>query len=115
MRDLVFKNLTSNQKGRKVLCTYEKMEQGGVLTRIKRSFVYIIKNAHDSQAKKLYTPHLYILKIKDTHVNKEKFLCRIKGSIHIVNDSKLYLVAFSHSLSIDLTPVPPKTATSETK
>lgn len=107
MRDLVFKNITSNQKKRKILCTYEATEQGGVATRIKRSFVYIVKNAQDDKSP-APLPHLYLLKIKDTRTREEKFLCRIKGSLYTASDNRMFRVIFSHSLSINLAPTNPK-------
>ncbi len=103
MRDLVFKNLTSNQKGRKIMSTSEVIERDGIITKVRRNFVYIVKNAKDAK-KENVQPHLYVLKRKDSLTQNEKFLCRIKGSLYTVNNDKLFFVVFSHSLSINLTP-----------
>lgn len=101
MRDLVFKNMTSNNKGRKVISTLETMEANGVLTRIRRNFVYIIKNC-DYVQKHHPLPRLYVLKLKNSDKNEEKFLCRVKGGLYTVNNNKLFFVLFSHSLNINL-------------
>lgn len=105
MRNIVFKNLTSAQKKRRILSTCEVVENKGVLTRIRRSFVYIVKSIADSQKEELPIPRVYVLKIKDSRTNHEKFFCRVKGGLYLVNNNKLFFVVFSHSLTINLTPV----------
>lgn len=85
------------------MTTSEVMEQNGVVTRIRRNFVYIVKKSNDAEKYNLL-PRLYVLKCKDSRTSKEKFLCRIKGSLYTVKDDKLFFVIFSHSLHIDLTP-----------
>lgn len=103
MRNLVFKNLTSPHKKRRILSTSEVIENKGLLTRIRRNFVYIIKGI-DENKKELPVPRLYVLKIKDSRTNHEKFFCRVKGGLYLVNNSKLFYVIFSHSLTINLAP-----------
>lgn len=104
MRDLVFKNLTSNRRKRRILSTSEVIEQNGVLTKVKRNFIYIVKNVQEAKNNTLL-PRLYVLKHKDSRRDKEKFFCRIKGSLYTVNKDKLFFVIFSHSLTINLMPV----------
>lgn len=106
MRDLVFKNLTSIEKKRRILTTSEVIENKGVQTRIRRSFIYIVKNA-DEVKSALPEPRLSVLKIKDSCSGKEKFFCRVKGGLYLSNNNKLLFVVFSHSLSINLTPALP--------
>ena len=103
MRDLVFKNLTSNQRGRKIMSTSEVMERDGIITRVRRNFIYIVKSAKEAKKENMQ-PQLYVLKRKDSLSHNEKFLCRIKGSLYTVNKDKLFFVVFSHSLSINLAP-----------
>lgn len=104
MRNLVFKNLTSREKKRRILSTYETVENKGVLTRIKRNFVYIIKDAGNNKKTDLPLPQINVLKIKNSRTRCEKFFCRIKGGLYVANNDKLFFVNFSHSLAINLTP-----------
>ena len=104
MRDLLFKNLTSNDKKRKILASSEIMDKQGVRSIIHRHFVYIVKEI-DKQISKP-EPYLYVLKERNSREQREKFFCRIKGSIYAVHKGRLFLILFMHSLNISLTPVP---------
>ena len=107
MRDIVFKNLTSSQRKRKVLSTSEVMEHDGILTKIRRNFIYIVRDGEQAK-KEALLPRMYVFKHKDSSEHKEKFFCRIKGSLYTMNNNKLFFVIFSHSLSIGLEPTLPK-------
>ncbi len=105
MRDLLFKNLTSDDKKRKILASSEIMDKQGVRSIIHRHFVYIVKEVKDKQISKP-EPYLYVLKERNNREQREKFFCRIKGSIYAVHKGRLFLILFMHSLNISLTPVP---------
>lgn len=105
MRDLLFKNLTSNEKKRKILSSSEIMDKQGIRSIIHRHFVCIVKEINDKQISKP-EPYLYVLKERNSKEQIEKFFCRIKGSIYAVHKGKLFLIVFMHSLKISLTPVP---------
>jgi hypothetical protein len=47
-------------------------------------------------------PYVYVLKEHNTKEQKEKFFCRIKGSIFAVCNGRLFLIFFMHSLKISL-------------
>jgi hypothetical protein len=51
-------------------------------------------------------PYLYVLKEHNSREHKEKFFCKIKGSICAQNQGKLYLIVFMHSLKINLLSAP---------
>ena len=110
MRDLLFKNLTSGDKKRKILSSSEIMDKEGVRSIIHRHFVCIVKEAPKSEAKDEEVfrplPYLYMLKKHDNKAKKEKFFCRIKGSIYAVGNGRLFLILFMHSLNITLMPIP---------
>ncbi len=105
MRDLLFKNLTSDDKKRKILASSEIMDKQGVRSIIHRHFVYIVKEIKDKQIAKP-EPYLYVLKERNSREQREKFFCRIKGSIYAVHKGRLFLILFMHSLNISLTPIP---------
>jgi hypothetical protein len=103
MRDLLFKNLTSNSKRRKIIASSEVLDQQGVRSIIHRHFIYTIKEVKDNTIQKPQ-PYLYVLKEHNNIEHREKFFCRIKGSVYVLNQGKLYLVLFMHSLKITLVP-----------
>jgi len=106
MRDLLFKNLTSEDRRRKIIASSEIMERQGVRSIIRRHFICLVKEIRDEHNIQRPLPHLYILKEHNTKEQKEKFFCKVKGSICAVNKGKLFLVVFMHTLKIDLATTP---------
>jgi hypothetical protein len=102
MRDLIFKNLTSLEKKRKILSTSETVDKQGLRSIIRRHFVYLVKEIKDNREVARPLPYLYILKGHDTRNQQEKFFCRMKGSIFAVARGRLFLILFMHSLKITL-------------
>ncbi|MDO8662577.1 MAG: hypothetical protein Q7K98_05080 [Candidatus Omnitrophota bacterium] len=106
MRDLLFKNLTSDDHRRKIIASSEIVEKQGVRSIIRRHFICMVKEIKDERNIQKPLPHLYILKEHNTREQKEKFFCKIKGSLCAVHKGKLLLVIFMHSLKIDLVTLP---------
>lgn len=105
MRDLLFKNLTDLNKRRKIISSSEVVEKQGVHRAIHRHFVYIIKEINDdNDAQSL--PSVYILKEHNSRLHREKFLCKMKGSIYAYLSGRRYRIIFMHSLRINLTAMP---------
>ncbi len=101
MRDLVFKNLTSSDKKKKIIVSSELIEYEGIRTSICRHFLckaYVV----EGQSIALPCPSLYIIKKKNTAGKSEAFYCRIKGKMYLANEDKLFLINFIHSLKIHL-------------
>jgi len=105
MRDLLFKNFTSDDKKRKILASSEIMDKQGVRSIIHRHFICIVKEIKDKSLGQPL-PYLYVLKEHNTREQKEKFFCRIKGSIYAINNGRLFLILFTHSLKINLMSIP---------
>jgi len=105
MRDLIFKNLISSEKKRRIISSSEIMDKEGVRSIIRRHFVYILKEIKGEDFKKP-DPYLYVLKERRNKEHKEKFFCRIKGSVCAINEGRPLLILFMHSLKITLTPAP---------
>ena len=105
MRDLLFKNLTSSDKKRKIIASSEIMDKQGVRSIIHRHFVCIVKEIENNQLQKPL-PYLYVLKEHNKKEQKEKFFCRIKGSVCAVSNGRLFLILFMHSLKINLVAIP---------
>ena len=106
MRDLLYRNLTSNDHRRKIITSSEVLDKQGVCSTIHRHFICMIKEVKDGHNIEKPAPYLYVLKSHNTKEQKEKFFCKIKGSIYAVNKGKLFLVVFMHSLRIDLVAKP---------
>ncbi len=104
MRELLFKNLTSPERGKKVMSILETSERDGYLSRTRRHFVYMLKESQNIRAE-LNHPLLYILKVHDSQQKKEKLFFKVKGNFYVVSDSRVYLVYFCHSFRIELSDV----------
>ncbi|MDD4899172.1 MAG: hypothetical protein PHT31_06605 [Candidatus Omnitrophica bacterium] len=100
MRDLLFKNLTSFEKRRKILASSETADKEGVHSVIHRHFIYSIKEI--AAAHQQSQPALYIIKEHNHKAKKERFFCKIKGNICATNNGKLYEITYLHSLNITL-------------
>ncbi len=108
MRDLVFKNLLSKDRKRRIIASSEVAEHQGVRSVIHRHFICLVREMKEDKdnIKTPAPPEIYILKDRSTRKNEEKFFCRIKGSIYAVNKGKLFLILFVHSLKITLATLP---------
>jgi hypothetical protein len=105
MRDLLFKNLTSNNKQRKVLASSEIFDKSGLRTIVRRHFIYFVREVTENKIEK-QQPYLFIVKERNSKEKREKFYCRIKGSVYAVYNNRVYLVRFMHSLKINLVAIP---------
>ncbi len=102
MRDLLYKNLTSADRSRKVIVSSEITDKEGVHSVVHRHFACIIKTVENAQVAKP-EPYLYVLKERNTQEKREHFFCKIKGGILALNQGKLLLITFVHTLNIALT------------
>jgi len=106
MRDILFKNRISADNKRKIIVTSEIDDAQGVHSVIHRHFVYILKEVKDKNEAERPLPSVHILKERNTKEHREKFSCKLKGSMYVLNKGKLFLVIFMHSLSISLSAIP---------
>ncbi len=105
MRDLLFKNLTSSDRKKRIISSSEIVDRQGMRSIIHRHFACIVKEIQGNALEKPL-PYLYVLKEHNAKEQKEKFFCRIKGSIYAVANGKLFLILFMHSLKINLNAMP---------
>ena len=105
MRDLVFKNLISSDRKKKIIATCEVADQNGIRSTIQRHFICIVKEVRDNKIERPL-PYLYVLREHNNRCQCEKFFCRIKGSVYLVSHKRLFLLLYMHSLKIRLTPLP---------
>lgn len=105
MRNLLFKNITSEDRKQKKLSSSELIEQSGLRTTVSRHLVCRIVDVEQAGVV-LERPTLYVIKKRDTKLNLEAFYCRIKGQLYLASKDKLYLVHFINSLKIQLKAAP---------
>jgi len=104
MRDLLFKNLTSDDRRRRVIASSEISDNEGVRSIIRRHFICSIKEiAGGIDGRPL--PSVYVLKEHNSREQKEKFFCKIKSNILAVHKGRLFLITFMHTLKITLLAV----------
>ena len=106
MRDMVFKNLTSQDKRKKVLWASETINEDGILTRIHKYLIYIVKEVKKEEAKKTPKPEVYVTKQRNTKDRTEKFQIKMKGNIYCLAKERCFFVSFCHTLKIDLCQAP---------
>ena len=102
MRNLLYKNLTSLNRGRKIIASSEVVDKEGVHSVVRRHFAYIVKPIQGADLFQSQ-PYLYVLKERNTKLKCEHFFCKIKGSILAVNGGSLFKILFVHTLSVNLT------------
>lgn len=105
MRDLLFKNLTSTDGKRKIIASSEIVDKQGVRSIIRRHFVCMVKKVKSNLADRPL-PYLYVLKERNTQEHRERFFCRLKGSIYVISNHRIFLIIFMHSLRINLMGIP---------
>ncbi len=102
MRDLLFKNLTSTDRRKKVIVSNELFEQSGIRTRIIRHLICRVNAVKPDSETKRPAPYLYVIKERNNKEGKERFFFRLKGSIYTTCNNQLYLITFLHSLKINV-------------
>jgi len=102
MRDLLYKNLTDTDRGRKIIASSEIADKEGIHSVVRRHFAYIVRKIESPDTEKP-KPYLFVLKERNTKDKREHFFCKIKGSIIAANGGKFYKINFIHTLRIELT------------
>ena len=105
MRDLVYKNLTSNDRKRRVVACSEVIDNGGVRSIVRRHFVCLVSEVTDVQFQKP-APYLHIIREKNSLEQREQFYCRLKGSVLATSNERFFRITFVHSLKICLSAIP---------
>jgi len=102
---LLFKNLTSADKTRRIIASHEVTNKDGVRNVIRRHFICMIKEVRAAKIEKPL-PYLYVLKERNNKEQKERFFCKVKNSICAVYSGRVFMITFMHSLNITLTAMP---------
>lgn len=106
MRDLVFKNLTSRNKTRRILLAKEIIDEEGILTKIQKHLIYDIHEIKEAAPQNEGIKNeLFITKEKNTKLKIESFFIKMRSSAYVNSSNRIFLVHFLHSLRIDLSAV----------
>jgi hypothetical protein len=105
MRNLIYKNLTSHAKKRKVISSLEIVDRQDMRSIVRRHFIGIIKEIKNEEFPHL-APYVYVLKEHNNKEQKGRFLCRIKGCIYLKTNEHRFVIFFMHSLKISLCAKP---------
>lgn len=100
MRDLVYKNITSSDKSRRIIATLEDYNRHGLHTKVVRHFICIVRRIKDATKYANEKPQIYVFKYLNNKTQEEKFLCRVRGSVCVKQGNNLFLVDFCHSVKI---------------
>ena len=100
MRDLVYKNITSADKSRRMISSQEEFNRQGLHTTVARHFICIVRLMRKSSGNTYTKPQIYVFKCVNSVRQEEKFYCRMRGSVSIAQNQKLFLVDFCHSVRI---------------
>ena len=100
MRDLVFKNLTSSDRRKKVISSCETVQRQGVRTTIRRHFICKVIEITGG-IKKRPLPQVYVRRTCNHVYQKESYFCRMKASLFAKSNGRLFLILFGHSIKID--------------
>jgi len=113
MRELLFKNITSGNKKRKDLYVTETLNRNGITTITQRHSTYIVGACNKfktleelaewkkTTGLKANKRHVFIIKKRDSKLNKDMFICDIVGRFYAVTGSDIYSIAFKHSFEVD--------------
>ena len=101
MRDLVFKNLISQDRRRRIIASSEISDAHGMHSVIRRHFICLVKEAN-ARAATGTLPYMRVLKEHNSKEQKKKFFCRVKGSFYFNANGRRFIALFTHSLKISL-------------
>lgn len=112
MRELLFKELTSQVGQRKILSVTETMSRDGIEVTTQRRCLYKLKDRirvnnlpggsdfkKFKDDKQFKNRHFYAIRRADCK-NGDKLLCKVNGSLFVVMGDYLYLIGFTNSIKV---------------
>lgn len=101
MRDIVYKNLTSQDRKRRVIASCEVVERNGIRSSVNRHFICTVREIK-SEVIPSDPPQINICKLQDKKAGVERFYCKIKGFFCVASLEHVLLVEYVHSLKVML-------------
>jgi len=107
MREIVFKNFTSQDSRIKNISATEILRHDKMLVESSRDTKYLIHRPieHDQKTLRNFSlnkPQIYILKHLDAETNTKKFAWKIKGKMLAKYNDKIFPIDFEHSFSLEI-------------
>lgn len=117
MKELLLRNLISDDRRKKEILLSESCERKGCLQRLEKKSVYIVRDimrmsdnfdlkSYLDQKKNegLLSPkQTYIIKSYDTKKSQDKFTYKVWGDLYAILDDKVYLVRLMQYLKLEFT------------
>ncbi len=114
MRDMVFKNLTSQDHQKRDISLSEAFDLNGVRTKTQKHFTYSVHDhatLHNPKELEAWVKqyaskgpqlkNLSVLKSYDSKVGEEKFEVKITGNLYILRDQDMFNIDFIQEFKID--------------
>jgi len=113
MRELLFKNMTSDDHKKHDVSVQEIVQKNGLLAKSERRCRYFVKykarvdNPEDivnlakiKEENKKSKRCFYVLKCHDSNDGIDKLICKFKGTFYAVIGKVIYCIVFVHSFKI---------------
>lgn len=114
MREIVFKDSTSNDHRTRDLLVSEILEQNGMVMSTERHCVYIVKDRTPvnslenlQEAAQLQfgkeavkKRQFHVFKKRDSKTGVSELICRVEGMLYIVIKKEIFTIGFSHSFRV---------------
>jgi hypothetical protein len=118
MRELVLKNITSEDHRKRDCIIKERLYKNGIATRTERRCFYYVKDVIEIKSLKDFKKltklkinpanqkkrNFHIMRIKDAETGHERLICKACGTIYAIMSHKMYCIGFMHSFKIDFLP-----------
>jgi len=115
MREILFRNMTSEDFKKRYLKIIENLSKNGLSTHTERRCFYYVKSAIDIKCvndldrleelkdgqQNNRKRNFHIMRIKDIHTGFEKLICKVCGNIYVIIGNRMYCIGFMHSFKID--------------
>jgi hypothetical protein len=116
MRDILIKTSTSPSKQRRHLFMSEIINDGGMVARAEKHYVYFVSEwkkpmkkgelqawmASQSKMRQKKPRHIFIHRVYDRDTGIGQTLYRTTGSFFVVRNFRIYAVVFLHSVKFDI-------------
>lgn len=119
MREVVFKNMVSNNSRVKNILLREIFERDGVVAKTERRCFYYVKEItpihevhdlgqwvdHKNAVESMGKRQFHIIKAHSDVSAEDKLICKIMGTFYAIVNNKVYTIAFLHSFKVRFTKV----------
>lgn len=120
MREVIFKNLISENLRKKEISLSEIFERNGVVAKSERRCFYYIKKVSQMEdendlknwivaqddASGSHRRHFHIMKEHRDGTGEDKLICKIAGTFYAVMNRNVYTIGFLHSFKVRFTKMP---------